>query len=64
MMHANLLTDLIAWGWKVGFMWFRNLKTSDTAQIWSIESQFLLIKITFKQTSIHCKYWQVLTHMA
>lgn len=38
MMHADLLTDLIAWGWKEGCMWFRNLKTGDTAQIWSIES--------------------------
>lgn len=29
------------------FVWFRNTETCDIAQIWSMDSQFLLIKITF-----------------
>lgn len=39
------------------------IKTCDIAQIWSIESQFVIIKITFIATSIHSKYWQATTYM-
>ena len=60
---CHLLTDLVVWDMKVDFVWFINIKICDIAHIWSIESQFLLIKITFIQTSIHSKYWQVSTHM-
>lgn len=60
---CHLLTDLVVWGMKVDFVWFINIKICDIAHVWSIESQFLLIKITFIQTSIHSKYWQVSTHM-
>ena len=60
---CHLLTDLVVWDMKVDFVWFINIKICDIAHIWSIKSQFLLIKITFIQTSIHSKYWQVSTHM-
>lgn len=50
-------------GHEGGFCVVYKHKICDIAHVWSIESQFLLIKITFIQTSIHSKYWQVSTHM-
>ena len=50
-------------GHEGGFCVVYKHKICDIAHNWSIKSQFLLIKITFIQTSIHSKYWQVSTHM-
>lgn len=60
--EVSLLTDLVAWGERVDFRWFRKT-THMTLLKPRVLSQFVLIKKTFKETSTYCRYWRVSPHM-